>query len=50
LLATSALTAVILYFTWYKNLPPPGTPLEETNEEMSEETENEKVLLTEKAV
>lgn len=33
LLAATLLTVVILYFTWYKNLPPPS-------EQPSEEAEN----------
>ena len=33
LLAVTIVSAIALYFTWYKNLPPPAAP-------MSEETEN----------
>lgn len=36
LLATTAITAVILYFTWYKNLPPPSTQPNEDAENSAE--------------
>jgi hypothetical protein len=37
LLATAAATAVILYFTWYKHLPPPAPePMEEADTVRSE--------------
>ncbi len=39
LLATTAVSAVILYFTWYKTLPPPSEPPSEDEENMSERVE-----------
>ena len=40
LLATTAVSAVILYFTWYKTLPPPSEPPSEDEENMSERVED----------
>ena len=37
LLATSAVSVVVLYFTWYKNLPPPSEPVSEETENMMEQ-------------
>jgi SSS family solute:Na+ symporter len=37
LLGTTAVTVVILYFTWYKTLPPPAPPPSEDAENLSEE-------------
>lgn len=36
LLGTTAVSAVILYFTWYKTLPPPSEPPSEEMENMAE--------------
>jgi hypothetical protein len=33
LVGVSAVTAVILYFTWYKTLPPPGAGLQTGDED-----------------
>jgi SSS family solute:Na+ symporter len=37
LLATTAASVVILYFTWYKNLPPPSEPPSEEFENLEEQ-------------
>ena len=37
LLATTAVCTVILYFTWYKNLPPPSEPPSEELENLEEQ-------------
>ena len=37
LLGTTAVTVIILYFTWYKTLPPPAPPPSEDAENLSEE-------------
>ena len=37
LLATTATTVIILYFTWYKNLPPASEPMSEDVENMMEQ-------------
>lgn len=39
LLATTAVTVIVLYFTWYKNLPPPSAPPSEDTENLLEENE-----------
>ena len=39
LLATSVVTAVVLYFTWYKHLPPPSEPPSEEEENLRAESE-----------
>ena len=36
LLGTTALSAVVLYFTWYKHLPPPSAPSSEADEDLVE--------------
>ncbi len=36
LLGTTAVTIVILYFTWYKHLPPPSEPVSEAEENLEE--------------
>jgi Na+/proline symporter len=37
LLGTTVATVVVLYFTWYKNLPPPSEPPSEDAENLSEQ-------------
>ena len=37
LLGTTLLTVIILYFTWYKHLPPPSAPRSEEAENIAEE-------------
>jgi len=39
LLSTTIVSAIILYFTWYKNLPPPSAPTSEETENFIEEHE-----------
>ena len=39
LLATTAVTVVILYFTWYKNLPPPSEPPSEEIQNIEEQAD-----------
>lgn len=36
LLGTTAMSAVVLYFTWYKHLPPPSAPSVEAEEDLVE--------------
>jgi hypothetical protein len=37
LIGTTLLTVVILYFTWYKHLPPPAAPPSEDAENSAEQ-------------
>lgn len=39
LLATTLVTVIILYFTWYKHLPPPSAPLSEEEENLRAKSE-----------
>jgi hypothetical protein len=39
LLATTALSVVVLYFTWYKTLPPPSEPPSEELQNLEEQTD-----------
>ena len=39
LLGTTAVTVVILYFSWYKTLPPPAEPPSEDRENLQEQTD-----------